>query len=222
MRKAIFIFALALLTTVGANAAVKRQFTDANFPTQQMVEKQTFTDPAAAGTTNVLSAHAGITSTSAVTITTFVAQPDMPRNLVITPGGSTSNVEACTVVINGKDILNQSLSENFTIADNLSTASTGSKAFKSISSIVIPAACETSPYGATWSVGFGEKLGVKNCLDSAGHIFFSTLNGAKEATAPTMAVSASAVSGNTADFNGTMNGSNDFELFFIQNFRCLP
>ena len=218
MRTALLIF---LLISTSAQAQVRAIYRDSKLPTQQMVEKQTITNPAAAGTTQVLSANAGATSAAVATVTTFVAQPDVPRNLVITPGGTTGDVESCVIVVAGTSIKNRAISENFTFLADASTAQTGSKAFKTITSVTFPANCESGGFAATWSVGYGEKLGVKECMSGAGHIFFSTLNGAKEATAPTMAVSASAVESNTADFNGTMNGSNDFELFFIQNFGCL-
>ena len=218
MRTALLIF---LLISTSAQAQVRAIYRDSKLPTQQMVEKQTITNPAAAGTTQVLSANAGATSAAVATVTTFVAQPDVPRNLVITPGGTTGDVESCVIVVAGTSIKNRAISENFTFLADASTAQTGSKAFKTITSVTFPANSGSGGFAATWSVGYGEKLGVKECMGGAGHIFFSTLNGAKEATAPTMAVSASAVESNTADFNGTMNGSNDFELFFIQNFGCL-
>lgn len=219
-----FLFSMTLmitmLTGIEALAVPQRLTRDLKLPSQQMVEKQSFTDPAAAGTTQVLSANAGATSAAIATVSTFVAQPDLPRNLVITPGGTTTDVESCVIVVAGLNYDSVSISENFTFAADASTAQTGSKAFKSVSSITFPANCESGGFAATWSVGYGEKLGINHCLAQAGHIFFSTVAGAKEATAPTMAASASAKESNTADFNGTMNGSNDFELFYIQNFAC--
>ncbi len=219
--KLLSLILLTALIPSESHAIVRRMALDAKLPTQQMIEKQTFTNPAAAGTADVLSAHAGATSAAVATVTSFVAQPDVARNLVITPGGTTGDVEACTVVVAGTNYKDDAISENFAFLANASTATTGSKAFKTITSITFPANCESGSFAATWDVGYGEKLGLKNCMAQAGHILFSTVAGAKEATAPTMAASATAIESNTADFNGTMNGSNDFELFFIQNFRCL-
>ncbi len=223
MTLAVLAFlAVTLTPMISLAIPVAPKSRDIKLATQQMIEKQSITDPIAAGTANVLSAFAGNTSGAAVTRTTFVAQPDVPRNLVITPGGSTADVAACDVVVNGTDFYDAALSETFSFLANASSATTGAKAFKTVTSVVFPALCEDSPYVASWSVGFGEKLGLKRCLDKAGHVLFSTIDGAKEATAATIAVSASAISGNTADFNGTMDGSADFELFFIQNFACFP
>jgi hypothetical protein len=211
---------LTMLVSVDSFAVPQRMNRDLKLPSQQMVEKQTITNPAAAGTNQVLSANAGATSAAVATVSTFVAQPDFPRNRLVTPARTTGDVESCVVVIAGTNYSGASISENFTFAADASTAQTGSKAFKTVSSVTFPANCESGGFAATWSVGYGEKIGIKNCLDAAGNILFSTLNGAKEATAPTIAASASAIESNTADYNGTMNGSNDFELFFFQNFRC--
>lgn len=200
----------------------ERRFQDLKLPTQKMVEKQSIDNPAAAGSADVLSGNTGNTSAAAATVTTFVAQPDVPRNLVITPGGTTADVGNCDIVVAGKNILGSTISETFSFVANTTAATTGAKAFKSITSVTFPAACEDSPYTATWSVGYGEKLGVKRCMDNAGDIFFSLLNGSKEATAPTMVVDVDEVEKNTADFSGTMNGSSDFTLYFMQNYRCNP
>lgn len=212
------MIASALLVAGNAQAAFERRSRDLKLPSQQMVEKQTITNPAAAGTADILSANAGNTSTSAVTVSTFLAQPDVARNLVLTPGTSTGDVAACNVVINGTNIRGQVIAETFAFTANQSAATTGAKAFKTVTSVVFPANCEDSPFAATWSLGYGEKLGLKSCMAAAGNFFFSTLNGSKEATAPTMVVDSDEVEKNTADFNGTMNGSNDFELFYMQNF----
>jgi hypothetical protein len=222
MKKIVFLLVFTLTTFSNLSEAAKRYYEDAKFPTQQMVEKQTLTNPLGSSVARVSNDHAGITSTSAVTITSFDAQPDMSRNLTITPGGLTSHVGACTITISGTNIFGQSISETFSIDANESGTVTGSKAFKSVSSIAIPAGCEEEYKAATWDFGIGTKLGVKNCMSNAGDIFFSLLNGAKEGTAPTMAVDADEVEKNTSTFNGSLDGSNDYVLYFMQNYQCNP
>lgn len=222
MKRTQFLILLTIAALpLSAYAANQRLFRDLKLPTQQMVEKQTITNPAAAGTTDVLSANAGNTSAAAASVSSFVAQPDVPRNLVMTPGTSTVDVAACTVTVTGTDYNGQALSEGFVFVNDQSSAVTGTLAFKTVSQVSFPANCEDGSFAATWSIGYGEKLGIKKCMDAVGHFVFSTLNGSKEATAPTIAIgSGASVAGTTADFNGTMNGSNDFELFFFQNFVC--
>ena len=59
-------------------------------------------------------------------------------------------------------------------------------------------------------------------MAETGAFIQSSLNGVYEATRATLAFSATAVDGNTADFSGTMNGTNDFKGYFVQNFGCFP
>lgn len=220
MKKLILV--LSLFSLSASAAPVKRLFQDAKLPTQQLVEKQDITNPAAAGSTQVLSGNAGNTSTAAASATTFVSQPDVSRNLVITPGGTTADVAACSVTVTGTDYFGKALSESFSFLANASTATVGSKAFKTVSQVSFPANCEDSPFTATWSVGFGEKLGLKRCMAQPGHVLMTTIDGAYEATRPTVAANVSQVSQNTVDVNGTMNGASDFEVFFFQNYGCFP
>jgi hypothetical protein len=218
---------ILLLTAVMCDTAqaipVSVSRRDAKFPTQQMVEKQTFTDPLASNSSTIkLSGYAGPTSAAAVTLSSFSSQPDMPRNLSITPGGTTGDVEACVITVNGTNAFGASISENFTFVADAIGKQTGNKAFKTVTSVVWPANCESGGFAATWSIGTEPKLGIQRCMANAGDFFFSTLAGAKEATAPTLAVNASAVESNTVQFNGTLNGANDFVLYYMQNYGCFP
>lgn len=215
-----FLVFLTCLISSPAHAVNQRLFRDIKLPSQQMIEKQTISAPAAAGTTDILNASAGPTSAAAATVTTFAAQPDVPRNLVITPGGTTGDVESCIITVTGKNFYNSTITETFSFAANANTATTGAKAFKTVTSVAWPADCESGGFAATWSIGYGEKIGLNHCLDAAGHSMFSTVAGAYESTRATIVADADEVEKNTADFNGTMNASNNFEIFFIQNFRC--
>lgn len=220
----LLIFTLFITSAFGSGFPYSRSFRDMKLPSQRMIEYQLISDPAVAASDDVLAAHAGNTGASEVIVTSFVAQPDVARNFSILPGSTTADVAACTIVVAGTDYHGQSITENFVFSANASTAKVGAKAFKTVSSVTFPAACEDSPYTATWSMGYGEKLGLKRCMASAGHLVFSTVAGAYESTRATVAIDAANIEGNTLDFNGTMDGSNDFEVFFIQNFAssCFP
>jgi hypothetical protein len=205
-----------------ANAYVVPTNRDLKPASQVMLEKQDFGTPVAASATRLSSGVAGPTSAAAATISSFTLQPDVPRNIVITPGGTTGDVESCVITVSGTNYFGATITETFTFAADASTAQTGSKAFKTVSSVAFPASCESGGFAATWSVGVGEKIGLKRCMANAGDWVWSEVAGAYEATRATIAASASAVESNTADFNGTMNGSNRFLGFFVQNFACLP
>lgn len=216
----ILLLTIALLFGFNTEAAVKRYFSDAKWPTQQMIEKQTFTNPVAASTSYVVFDTGGNTTTTAVALTSGLTNPDIPRNLTITPAGSTGTVAECTITVTGTNIKGEAITEDFAFAADASTATTGSKAFKTVTQVDFPANCEDSDYSAVWKIGVGEKLGVNKCLANAGDILHSLIDGAKEGTAPTMAVDVDDVEGNTVDFDGTMDGSSDFVLYFMQNYRC--
>lgn len=216
---------LVLLLTVMADLAlavpVSVSRRDIKFPTQQMVEKQTFTNVLASNLSTIkASGYDGPSSAAAVTLTSFSAQPDVARNLSITPGGTTGDVENCDIVISGTNWAGSSISETFSFLANATGKVIGTKAFASVSSVVFPANCESGSFAATWSIGTEPKLGLKRCVANAGDFLFSLLNGAKESNAPTLTVDSNEMEKNIVLFDGTQNGSNDFVLYFMQNYGC--
>ncbi len=139
------------------------------------------------------------------TVTTGITNPDFPRNLVVK--GGDANVTG-NVVINGTDILDAVLTE--TIALSGSSAVVGTKAFKTITSIVLP------PYAVagteTVSVGVGVKLGFPVRLYNINQKIYSNFDGSIDAGTVTVgagvALSLYAVA-------GTMNGTKIVELGFF-------
>lgn len=218
----VLIAALSVSFPTNGYAAIERRDLDLKLPSQQQVEKQTITNPALGTATYVLSGHAGPTSAAALTLSSGFTQPDVPRALSITPGGTTGDVEACTVTVTGKNIQNQTITEDFAFLANASTVTTGTKAFKSITSATWPANCESGGFAATWSIGATDKLGLSKCMNAAGHVLMTTFNSAYETTRPTCVADADEVEKNTCDINGTLDGAKSAEIFFFQNFRCKP
>ncbi len=212
-----FFATLFILLAIPAHAVIRPYYQDVKFPTQQVLEKQTVVAPIVATTNYIVTTNAGPTSAAAANITTFAHQPDVPRNLTITPTGTTGDVEACVITVSGTDINNAAITENFTFLADASTVQTGSKAFKTVSNVAFPASCESGGFAATWIVGVGAKLGMKRCMSNAGDVFKALFNGANE-TVGTVAASASAVSANTYTPTGTPDGTKDVVLYFVQNF----
>jgi hypothetical protein len=188
---------------------------------QVLPEYQSFGSPIVATTNYIKTTYAGPTSAAAVTLTSFTHQPDVPRNLTITPTGTTTDVESCVITVTGTNAFGRTITEDFTFAADASTAQTGNKAFKTVSSIAWPASCESGGFAATWIVGVGSKLGLNRCLDAAGDVGHATLAGVKEATAPTIAADSTHVESNTATLNSALN-STAVKLLYYQNYRCLP
>lgn len=219
MRKLLIALAVLMGTSSAfAGGPWKVEFQNIKLPGQNVLEHKTWALPSVASASGVKLA-AAITSGSTTTITSFTAQPDYPRNITLTPTGTTANVAAGTAVVSGLNIFGKSMSENFAISSAQSTATTGSKAFKTVSSVSFPAASGT---GVTLSIGTGSKLGIPHCMNNAGEYVFSEFNGAYETTRGTMAVDATTVESNTFTPNGTMDSTKPVDLFYVQNYRCYP
>lgn len=157
--------------------------------------------PAAASNTAV---HAAVTDNgSEQTVTSAITDPDVPRCITATAGGTAADIKAIQVTINGTDADGATITEDLpAFTENNAGTVTGSKAFATVTSIVIPAHDGT---GATTAIGTGDKLGLGAHL-ARNTVIAAYLDGAKEGTAPTVAVSASALSSNTVDLNSATNG----------------
>lgn len=157
---------------------------------------------AAASTTAV---HAAVTDTgSDQTITTAITNPPAPRNVTATAGGTAGDVKAVQVIVAGTNYLDEAITETlpaFTV--NTTGSVVGNKAFKTVTSITMPAHDGT---GATTAVGFGDKLGLPYKL-ATNTVLLATLADVREATAATVAVSATAIESNTVDLNSALNGT---------------
>jgi hypothetical protein len=79
----------------------------------------------------------------------------------------------------------------------------GSKAFKTVTQISIPT---HDGNGATTAIGFNEKMGLPFKL-ARNSVIAAYLNNVKEGTAPTVAVSSTALESNTVDLNSALNGT---------------
>lgn len=152
---------------------------------------------------NTTGIHSAIPSTAVQqVITTSITNPSVPRNITATAGGTATDIKAIQVIIEGTNYADEVITETlpaFTV-DTVGTV-TGSKAFKTVTKITIPAHDGT---GATTAIGFGEKLGLPYKL--AHNTVLSTyLDNVKEGTAPTVTTSVSALEGNTIDLNSALN-----------------
>lgn len=159
-------------------------------------------DAAAADTDGV---HAAVSDTGEEQeITTGITDPAVPRNITATAGGTAADIGAIQVVVEGTNYADEEITETlpaFT-ADTAGSV-TGSKAFKTVTSITIPAHDGT---GATTAIGFGDKLGLPYKLER-NTVLAAYLDDAKEGTAPTVAVDADNVEDNTVDLDSDLAGT---------------
>lgn len=228
MKKIFIALTLALAATsafaVTGGGPWMRYAQDPKFPQSKVVDLYVWASPALANTTVVKTyTNVGLfnatPSLGATTITTFSAQPDYPRNLVLTPGGSLTAFAAGTAVVTGTNIYGNTITENFTIGNGQSSAVTGAKAFKTITSLVFPA---TNFTGAAIAIGTGSKLGVVRCTHDVGDYAWSVFNNVFETTRGTFASDPANVESNTFTPNGTMDGVKPVKIFYIQNYGCWP
>jgi hypothetical protein len=156
----------------------------------------------AANTTGV---HAAVTDNGAQqVVTTAITNPAVPRNITATSGGTAGDIKAVQVIIAGTNINDEAITETLPVfTENTATTVVGSKAFKTVTSITIPAHDGT---GATTSIGWGDKLGLpykRAHLPCIGAFLNNTLEG----TAATLTASSTAIESNTIDLNSALNGT---------------
>lgn len=154
------------------------------------------------GTTTAV--RAAVTDTGAdQEITTSITNPSCPRNLTVTFGGTAGDIKAITVTVYGTNYNDERISEGFLATVNTANTVTGSKAFKTVDRIVIPAHDGT---GATTAVGVGAKLGLPYKMSRNTHQM-TFLADVIEGTAPTLAASSTVLESNTITLNSALNGT---------------
>jgi len=149
--------------------------------------------------------HAAVTCNgSTQVITTLITNPGVPRSITATAGGTGTDIGAIQVTITGTNILDEVISEVLPVftVDTPGTVE-GNKAFKTVTSISIPAHDGTA---ATTAIGWGDKLGLPYaeeeipCIDAF-------LNSVHEGTAAAVTASATAIESNTIDLNSALNAT---------------
>lgn len=157
--------------------------------------------PAVGATTAV---HAAVNG-AAQDVTTAITNPDVPRNVTATSGGTAGDIKAVAVTVYGTNAEGVAISEVLPVftVDSPTTV-VGSKAFATVTRYTVPAHDGT---GATTAIGTGAKLGIGDRLPNGDTVSSVSLGGTRESTRPTVASSASALESNTVQLSSTLNGS---------------
>lgn len=133
----------------------------------------------------------------------FIAQPPCARNVTVTVAATTAgHVKAGAIVVTGKNLAGETITESFTPTVDTPGTLTGVKAFTSIDSVSVPAQDGDS---VTVDVGFGQLIGLPYMLTKKRVLL--TLNDGVVDTAPTLAIDADEIEKNTVDFEGSLDGS---------------
>ena len=144
--------------------------------------------------------EATATKTSEQTITELDGQPPCCRALTVKSTGTAGDIAAKDIVIYGTDINDQPISEAITPTADTAINATTTRAFKSVSKIVIGAMDGT---GANIKVGWSDKFGLPFVSD--GEILMYSLENGAVATAATITANAE-LAKNLVAFNTSSNG----------------
>lgn len=166
-----------------------------------------------ASVTSATGIHAAIQDNAGTqTVTTAITNPTVPRNIIAVAGGTAADIKPIAVVLHGTDFNGAVITETLPVfTENTAGTVAGSKAFKTVGTIVVPPHDGTL---ATTSVGWGEKLGIPDML-SRNTVMLATLDGVYETTRPTVAFSGSVLASNTVDLNSALN-STVVDIFYVK------
>jgi hypothetical protein len=159
----------------------------------------------------ILAAYTSL-AVNSVFKTATITNPAVPRSLTTTAGGTPTDIKAIQVKVTGKDQSGNVISESLP-AFTVDTAGTknGAKAFAEITHIEVPT---HDGNGATTAVGTGALLGIGAKL-ARNTVLMAFLNNVKEGTAPTVAVSSTALESNTISLASALDG-NDVTFYYMQ------
>jgi hypothetical protein len=178
---------------------------------------------ASASATAVMAATSA--ATSIVTVTSGLTDPDVPRNLTVTPGGTTADVRDSVVRVNGTNIEGKPIYEDFRFASATSSATTGSEAFRTVTSVVIG---QQGSANVTFSVGTGNKLGINHRLfnqNTTVKVYTSTAayGALTLQAAPTVVSNEGSLEFNTVTPATVPNGSLIYSIFYYyDNWALAP
>lgn len=168
-----------------------------------------FAELGAASTDTIIDGAEGPSGEEAedLIVTEFDAQPDYARNVVVVVAATTAgHVAGEDIVVTGKNIAGEEITEAFAIVENTPATHTGNLAFAEITSVLIPVQDGDS---VTVDVGVGKKIGVPY---KEGLILKSLLGTSADTGTLTLDDD---IEKCVYAVNGSPNGVNDLNLFLI-------
>ena len=154
---------------------------------------------------------AATSATAITTISTFLRQPDWPRNIVVVVAATTAaDIAACNIVVTGINFADEVITETHAVTADTAGTFTGTKAFKTVTSVVVPIQDGAS---VTVDVGWGVIFGLPYKLYADELVLLKLFN--KAVDAATVIADAADVEKNTIDMAGTPDGTKDIDLYII-------
>jgi hypothetical protein len=136
--------------------------------------------------------------------TATITNPAVPRNITATSGGTAADINNIQAVVVGTNKAGAAISETLPVfTENSGTTVVGNKAFQTVTYIDLPIHDGTA---ATTAFGTGAKLGLPQKF-SRNQVIAAFLANVREGTAPTVAVSASALESNTITLSTALDAT---------------
>ena len=157
----------------------------------------TWDAPAAASNNAVLAATA-LADGAVTTVVAGITNPDVPRALRVRGNAATA---VGNVVATGTNMAGAVITETIIAAGDANVE--GNLAFATVTQIVLPA---RGAAGDTISIGYNDKLGLPYLLP-VNTVLAAAINNVREATAPTVTVSATVLAANTCDLDSALNAT---------------
>jgi hypothetical protein len=153
-------------------------------------------------------------SNSVVTTQALVPNPDIPRNVTITAGGTGASITAAAITVTGTNVEGAVITETFTPTAATPGLITGNKAFKTVTSISIPV---QTGAGATYSVGVGSKLGIsmRNIASMPVKVLVNNAGVETLEDPSASALSATVVESNTVTTTTAQDGAKAFRVYVL-------
>lgn len=146
-----------------------------------------------------------------IAATTLVptAQPDVPRVVTLTSGGTAGDIKAVQAVVTGTNMADEVITETMPIFTvDQATTVTGAKAFKTVTNVVVPA---MDGAAAEVSIGYGAALGIPYKMAYATDVLKCYFAGAVE-TISAQTVSATVLESNTLTTTTALDGAKDLVI----------
>lgn len=177
---------------------------------ERKVASYKWTETEAAAADDDLILEATDTSTEAVTLTEFAAQPSCARQLTVKSTGTASSIAAQPITIYGTNIADQPISETITPTASTAINATTVKAFKTVTKVTIGAMAGTA---AKIKIGTGVKFGLPSMFKNI-PVLFALENGVV-ASNPTITADDDELEKNVIAFNTTPNGKSREVIFIL-------
>lgn len=115
----------------------------------------------AAGATTAVLVATSASSSADATVTSGITNPDVPRVLSVTVGGTAASVQSASIIVTGVNVEGKVITESFVPTIATTGTINGVKAFKRVTSVFIPKQVGS---GVTVAVGTRNILGINHRL----------------------------------------------------------